>query len=219
MPYVFDMSLVGPISQIGRLQGFDDRISDLQRRADISGVFKDGSRLLAPDELPEGVVLERRTRLPDGFRTDGGLHVFSDAARQAVEALEPGRHQFFPLSLHWRNGERPENTWWGLNVTQKRDSVVQEGSAVRRRYRDDEPVRAGVRQDVLQMLDRKQIILDPARISDAHLWREERFTSELFCSDALRDAFKAQGLRVFRTFKAKAPPGALRPAPTRPGAR
>ncbi len=196
MPYVFDMTLVGPIMQIGRLQGFDERIPDLHRRADITGVFKDGGRLLAPDELPQGVVLERRTRLPDGFLTQDGLHVVSDAARQAVEALEPERHQFFPFTLHWRNGERPEGTWWGLNVTQKRDSVVEEGSAVRRMFSDPRK---------LHVLDRKQVVLDPARIGDVHLWREERFMLELFCSDALRDAFKAQGLRVFRTFKAKAP--------------
>ena len=207
MPYVFNMTPMAPMHQLVRLKGFDERIPDLHRRAEIAGVFKDGSRPLAPDELPSGVVLtERRPRLPDGFRTDNSLHVVSDAARQAIEALEPETHQFFPLALRWRNGERPEGTWWGLNVTQTRDSVVEAASKVRRMFRDDEPVRAGVRQDVLQFLDRNQVALDPGRVGGAHLWREERFILELFCSDALHDAFKAQGLKVFRLHKAK-PPG------------
>lgn len=208
MPYVFYMILVGPIVQIGRIEGWEQKIPDVHRRAEISDVFQNGGRLLAPDELPESVVLERRRdRLPDGFRTDRGLHVASDAARQAVEELELGRHQFFPLVLRWRNGEPVGGTWWGVNVTQRRDSVVEEGSRVRRMFRDDEPVRAGTRQDVLHLLDHKQIVLDPARTGGAHLWREERFISELFCSDALQAALKARGLKVFRLHKALAPKG------------
>lgn len=57
------------------------------------------------------------------------------------------------------------------------------------------------------MLDRTRSILDPARIGGARLRREVRFSSELFGSGAPRDAFEAQGLRVFGSVKAKAPEG------------
>lgn len=198
MPYVFDMTPVGPLFQFGDMVGFRDRITDLHRRAEITGVFKDGNRLLAPDELPEGVVMRiRHPRLPDGFMTDGGLQVVSNAARQTVEELEPGRHQFFPLALRWRKVEPLEGAWWGMNVTQKRDTVVAEGSKVGRVSYDPRK---------LQVHSFKQIMLDPTRIDGAHLWREERFLGmALFCSDALHDALKARGLKVFRLHKALAP--------------
>ncbi len=198
MPYVFDMTPVGPIHQLGDMLGFRERITDLNRRAEISGVFMDGNRLLAPDELPEGVVMRiRHPRLPDGFMTDGGLHVVSDAARQAIEELEPGRHQFFPLALRWRKVEPLEGTWWGMNVTQRRDTVVEEGSKVGRVSYDPRK---------LQVFSYKRIVLDPERVNGAHLWREERFLGgKLFCSGALHAALNARGLKVFRTHKALAP--------------
>lgn len=200
MPYVFDLTPTAPIHQLGQLTGFDEKVPDLNRRAKISGVFMNGGRLLAPDELPEGVVMkDRRPRLPDGFTTHGGLHVVSDAARQTFEELEPGRHQFFPLALRWHNGEPVGGAWWGMNVTQRRDTIVEEGSKVGRMTSDPRK---------LQVFSYKQIVLDPARVGDAHLWREERLIGELFCSDALQAALKARGLKVFRLHKALKP-GAL----------
>lgn len=84
------------------MEGRDERIPDPPQRAEIAGAFEDGGRLLDPDGPPRDVVPGRRARRPDGFVTGNGPKVVSDAARQAVEALGPGRHRLLRLALAHR---------------------------------------------------------------------------------------------------------------------
>ena len=49
----------------------------------------------------------------------------------------------------------------------------------------------------------KDVSLDEARLGSLNLWRELKVNESLLCSDALHDAFKAEGLRFFKSFRTK----------------
>lgn len=61
-------------------------------------------------------------RLPDFFGLSVGYGV-TDAFRDKVEELEPGVHQFFPISITAKGGESPKKRHWLLHICNRLDAL------------------------------------------------------------------------------------------------
>ena len=128
--------------------------------------------------------------------TTNGMYVVSGAAKAIIEGLDPGVHQFSPLTIHTKRGLEVEGPWFAMHVTAQQESIVKERSKV---YLPD-----GSSERLHQFhYERKDVTVDPSRQSGVNLWREHYFTYSLLASDALFDALKAADLKFFRRFKAK----------------
>jgi len=202
MTYVFDMSL--HLVQIpAEMREWEDRFPipgpESKRALAAVGAWRDGDGTNRAEDMPK-VLLDERARKswPVAFETNNGLHFVSGRAKDVIEALDPGIHQFFPLSLQTKRGIEIEGPWFAMNVHAKQDSVVLEKSSYQKLdHRPDE-----LNSFYLGSRTRtKDIVVDPARHSRLNLWREQRFVGSLLGSDELVEQIKAQKLKFFRAFK------------------
>ncbi|NSX55129.1 imm11 family protein [Parasulfitobacter algicola] len=198
MTYVFDLQIVGPQFQIGGFIGFEEQIPDLNTRANLSSVYAEGTRKLGSDEVPKTFKLSKaRDSLPASFMVQDGLYIVQKPFRDLIEQLDPGLHQFFPIEVRHRNGTPHDPPCYAINVTETRDSIVDDQSTVDKFVTDPENT------DKRIVYFKKDITIDPSKLTNIHLWREVRYPKSLLMSDELRDALKETGLRMPRCFKAK----------------
>ena len=121
----------------------------------------------------------------------GGLLLVAEEVRRAIERVEPGVHQFWPVEVFHANGERSAYRYHALVIRQFRDAVIEEKSDVRVRSDSGNlschPTKANA----------KALTLSSERIGDAHLWRDERLLSvNVFMSNALQSAIAETGLKI-----------------------
>ncbi|THH38284.1 hypothetical protein E4Z66_01555 [Aliishimia ponticola] len=150
------------------------------------------------EDMPKVLLAERaRKTWPDAFTTTNGLYVVSGAAKHVIEGLDPGIHQFFPLKIQTKRGIDIPGPWFAMNVHVKQDSIVMEKSRVNKSQRKPDELSRfwGDTKD-------GDVVVDPAKQSGIHLWREARFIGSLLASDELIAAFKVQGVKFFPSFKA-----------------
>lgn len=160
--------------------------------------WRSGARKLEPDELPYTLIANKpRKAWPDMFETTGGLMVVSGAVNSIIEDHDPSLHQFFPLTLQTKRGSKIEGPWFAMNVTERRESIVMERSTI---------VRSEIAPDYWYnfiVYPYRNIVVDPAKQPEIHLWRESKFNDSLLASDALVGALKAAELKILPNFKAK----------------
>ena len=157
-----------------------------------------GTRLALPEEVPKELILEKpRKTWPDAFFTRNMLLVVREPVRAIIDRLDPDVHQFFPISIRTKRGVETEGPWFAMNVTARQDSVVLERSL----YipSKDRPDKLNLFYDAATT---KDIVVDPARQTGLHLWRETRFIKSLLGSDELVAELKANKLKFFPSFKA-----------------
>ena len=163
----------------GRLRDAADAFAGRTDHADLS----DG-------ELPgllDGNVADR-----DMVRLPVGLLVASDAARAAVDAVDPGRHRTWPITARGAYGAR-RGTRHGLIVRAFGSALTERGSAVRVRPAQPE---FGLPRRVRHMPG-GAVALRPDLRPAAALWWDAGLDPSaplLLCSDAL--AGRLAGLRV-----------------------
>ncbi|CUH76200.1 hypothetical protein TRM7557_00763 [Tritonibacter multivorans] len=166
--------------------------------AALSGVFRYGLRSLKCNEVPQRLIAnETRKKWYDSFLITGSLSVVREPVKDIIEGLDPGVHQFFPLTIETKRGKMIEGPWFAMNVTARQDSVVMEQSSVNvnKRFPDELCSFFHDGED--------RVTVDAGRQSGLHLWREQRFRGSLLGSDALMAELKAQKLRFFpRAFRA-----------------
>ncbi|WP_208347474.1 imm11 family protein [Pseudaestuariivita rosea] len=198
MTYVFNLQIVGPQFQTGGFVGFEEQIPDVSMRASLSNVYAEGTRQLVSKEIPKIFKLDKaRDSLPASFMVQNGLYIVQKPFYDLIEQLDPCLHQFFPIEVRHRNGTPHDPPCYAINVTETRDSIVDQQSSVEKFVTNPKNT------DKHIIYYKKDITVDPSTISDIHLWREARYPQSLLMSDELRDALKETGLRMPRCFKAK----------------
>lgn len=198
MTHVFDMQLHKvqiPVDMPEWRERFPLSKTDeeVRYKSGITGAFKYGTRKTLPEEMPKVLVAPKpRKSWPDAFTGVNGVHVVSQKVRDIIETLDPGLHQFFPVRLETKRGVEIERPWFIMNVTERRESLVIDKSKVL--------IHTNTRSIQLSL---KDVTVDPSKLHGINLWRETGFSDSLMGSDALIDAFKANGTRFFPSYKAK----------------
>ena len=94
-------------------------------------------RPVDPAYLPKEFRLDGKRKIPPIFVTWNGFVVVDGAMRAAIEALEPDMHQFIPVSMIHKSGEREPRDFFVLNVHRQVPAVALEKlSAVEEQRRD-----------------------------------------------------------------------------------
>ncbi|MEL6999592.1 MAG: DUF1629 domain-containing protein [Pseudomonadota bacterium] len=165
---------------------------------EIVGAFRSGERRTLPEEMPQLLVADKpRKAWPDIFKTTNGLMVARAPVRDVLERFDPEVHQFFPVSFRTKRGLDIEGPWFTVNVTAKQDSIIVERSRVNINQRAPDRLCSFYSSSTT-----KDVVVDPARQSGLHFWREARFSRSLLGSDTLVKELKAQKLRFFPSFRA-----------------
>ena len=188
------------ISQDSDLPGYEEKVPDLERRAELSDHFRDGKGRVDPSETPDVVRLrgKKGRNLPDGFKVFNGILLVTGEVKAVIEGLDPDRHQFITIRVTERDGTPIEKDWHVLVITHRQDTVLPEASDLRW----SDPFGNG---GTFLFTHPDHIALDLARLDDSHLWRERQLQGgrTLFMSDALRTALKDRGLRVLRQHRTR----------------
>ena len=191
------------ISQDSDLPGYDEKVPDLERRAELSDHFRDGKGRVDPSETPDVVRLrgKKGRNLPDGFKVYDGLLLVTGEVKAVIEGLDPDRHQFVPIRVIERDGTPIEKDWHVLVITHRQDTLLPEASDLRW---SDPSGKGGT----YRFTHPEDIALDLARLDGSHIWRERQLQGgrTLFMSHALRTALKDRGLRVLRQHRTRAHP-------------
>ena len=145
-----------------------------------------GDDAALPDRmLPHGLRLGPGRVAPDLFRTRAGLIVASRAARAAIEALEPGRHRNWPVTLFDATGGMGGRH--GLIVRAQGHALREAPGLV---HAEPAAPCLGLPRHVA--LTGEAAAVDPARLPRAHLWWDRALSVPyLLASDALAERLAA----------------------------
>ena len=200
MTYVFNMDPERVLIGTDMVE-WEERFPQWGEGSDVTAKIVDGwrsgARPLAEDQLPKVLVARKpRPSWPDMFTTTNGLPIVSQPAKDIIDGLDPGLHQFFPLEIKTKRGLDIEGPWFAMNVTAKQDSIVLGRSTTRQNPNFPETLN-------YVSYEAKWVTVDPSKQTGIHLWREQRFNMSLLGSDTLVDALKASDLKFFPCFKAQ----------------
>lgn len=170
-----------------------------KRLLDILNAWGHGSRPALPEEVPKNLVLDKPIKsLPEAFWSTDGLLVVREPVRAIIDRLDPGLHQFFPIRIRTKRGVETEGPWFAMNVTAMQDSIVLERSHYKKSSYMPDRLNSFYASSTT-----KDIVVDPARQSGLHLWREKRFIKSLLGSDALVAELEALNMKFYPSFRAE----------------
>lgn len=155
---------------------------------------------LTPDELPTHARLSTPFKtLPDFVRLPRAWGV-TDAFRDKVEELEPGVHQFFPVTLLDPKGVPIEGARYSilniLNVVPAMDTELTRGNWIEPISPSAERIFEFAGGVNFHMVLRREVA------GSLHLWRDAlRPRSGVFFSDALGDWVKREKLKKLDTYR------------------
>lgn len=208
MTYIVYNRQVGRDFVDGDCPEFEKRVFELGLGSEYSDVYSNGTRKLKQNEVPEELVLAKKTKLlPGGFETIASLFIVQDTVAKILENLDPGVHQFLPISLRYKSRSVPEGKYFVLNVTARQDSIVDDLSRVESvpLPKQIHPYIPGDHDpDRMKIIHfKKSVTVDPGKQSGLNMWREKRYAGSYLISDAFFDALKARDLRLMGSFRAK----------------
>ena len=154
-------------------------------------------------EPDEGVAIGRKSRksgraidgthLPTRMRLDGPKRVVTDVCsaqgffvdgkfRAAVERLEPGVHQFFPIEFVWKDGTHAAHRFWFI-VCNRLDSVD--------RHRTTKVFDA-----IWDPYSDGEFVFSPAQIGTCHVWIDRFMPSNMgiLITGALKHELDSAGI-------------------------
>jgi hypothetical protein len=146
------------------------------------------------------------------IKVTNSVLIIEEAMKNMIAGLEPGIHQFRPLTLLQPNSEIFPGTYFTMIVGQFRDSFFPdpetEGELWKRSsYLDSDKVRKFTGAYTCFAAGEKsyaRLSFSSSAIGDAHLWRERKFLGgDFFISDALQQAAKTAKLKVPQHFKVR----------------
>lgn len=133
--------------------------------------------------------------------------------KDLIEGLEPGIHQFRPLTLLQPNSEIFPGTYFTMIIGQFRDSFFPDPETegelwTRFSYLDADKVRKFTGSYSCKAVSDKsfaRLSFSSSAIGGAHLWRERNLLhcGDFFISDALHDAIRRAKLKVPPMFKVR----------------
>lgn len=120
-----------------------------------------------------------KRKLVDTLPTYGALLV-DQRFKDAVEALEPGVHQFFPIALEWKDGTPTGSRYW-FNPCNRLDAIDRE--------RSTKPFRNKVMQS-----GPGEIVFNRSRIGGCHVWKDKFVSGNRpFLTDTLKARLDESG--------------------------
>lgn len=164
------------------------------RILELVDAWRDGSRILMPDELPKQLVPHKpRKAWPDAFMSRNQMLIVREPVRNIIERFDPNLHQFFPIKFETKSGKEILGPWFMLVVMADQDSIVVEKSSVF--------INPNFPDTLCSATSTKpgELFVDPSRQAGVHLWREKRFKGHLWGSDQIVAEMEAQGLKFFRS--------------------
>lgn len=127
----------------------------------------------------------------------------SERAKQAIESLEAGVHQFFPVDYQDSNGRHTSTRYWFVPCNRIDSADRDHTNMVLRKglewcppkdmLRRGEPIPSNVDPG-----KPSKLVLNLAAIGDHHIWRDKHITSSQFISDAMASIFQQEGLTGIR---------------------
>ncbi len=154
-------------------------------------------------EKPLAFRTEKKVKaFGDFLSTTNRLKIVQQGLKDAIEAIEPGVHQFWPIELSDPKGVPYPISFYGLVILNSRDSFVAEAS-------DPDSFRAaGPSSRPSPLIPERKYISKLAFsseiIGDAQLWLETRIVNpKIMMSDALRDEIKGRSLVMPRLDKVR----------------
>jgi hypothetical protein len=147
----------------------------------FSARFKTVAHPYLPEHFPQRVQFTEGKRLFDfNNYTEGGISV-SQRFKDAVEAIEPGAHQFFPVELLHKDGTPYGEPLYYWNITSAIDAIRPDLGGV---HKMGDPNRPGTHSWVITSgVDRharKQLAVDAATIAGRSAWKDVRHVPAVF---------------------------------------
>lgn len=126
-------------------------------------------------------IVSAHKTLPDFFLLSG-KHAISDRTKEVLEKLEPGVHQYIPVILQKKSGEKFDGEFFVLHPRSAVDAIVPEQSDV---FFHTTP--AG-RKTLRFKKVRPKLTVQKDKIQGRHFWTgEESFNRNFFASDTFFD--------------------------------
>lgn len=144
-------------------------------------------RSFPEDLFPRQVILTKGKKLFDYNYIQGGLAV-SQTFKDAVELIEPGVHQFFPVEILLKDGTLYKDPIYFLNIATRVDSINPELGGFNKGFSSKTPDRfywsaASGKAEFLAVYQN--------RIAGRALWKDNRFGGIYdFASDALLEQLR-----------------------------
>lgn len=173
------------------LRAFFDR-TDAYPGTIISASWVTGT-WIPPEVVPRRVRLVRAKRMYDWMLLRNGGNLVSSRLRDAVEELDPGRHQFFPVVAEDKNGVAVPGDFFIFNVVGRIEAIIEDRSNFNTSGRGDVENWGYVRR-----VGPWQCALDAAVIGDRACWIEHRYSGRWFISDRLAALLKKRKLNSYR---------------------
>jgi hypothetical protein len=154
-------------------------------------IGKTGKRIeLGPITYVERITRARKKPLPI-MQIGGTVWAVDETFRAIVEQFEPGVHQFIQMEVRGADGLPSGIPYYVFNVCQRITGVDLERSNVCWNTRADGSKFASVPSY------NDQILVHGSAVVGKHIWRDDYFFWEaVFCSDAIRRAFRAAKLNM-----------------------
>jgi len=214
MAYQFPDMGIGPGNLLDYvLEGGDPHLT-LPVLRTVDGVDARGARLntcfrtstpIPPElfpALPTRIVVRRGS---DGLFPDSapvaqfGGRLASDRLKDLIEELEPGVHQFLPITEAVGTEGKPlERAFYFLNILTRLSAVVEEKSTV-----EWAEIKFGARFMKTKLVAKNdfRLVLKRSVIDGHHIWRGTRdeLSTFLFCSDELKERMVHAGMRPVPT--------------------
>jgi hypothetical protein len=150
-----------------------------------------GSPILS-EVMPRRLRLLRGKKMYDFLSLQGAGFMVSSRFKDAVEELDPGRHQFFPVTVEDKNGAVVPGEFFLFNIVGRIDSIIEERSNL-------EPVGRGLIDNwgYTPKVGPWRCALDERVIDRRAGWVEERYGGRWFISDRLADLLRARKMTGF----------------------
>jgi hypothetical protein len=181
---------------------FDDDLNTLRAFFDQSVAYPgtiiratwSSGTYIPPEVMPRRLHLTRGNAMYDWLDLRAGGTLVSSRVRDAVEELDPGRHQFFPVVVEDKNGVARPGDFFVFNVVGRIDSIIEDRSNLRASGRGNIENWGYERR-----VGPWQCALDAAVIGGRACWVEHRYGECWFISDrlaALLQERKLNGLKL-----------------------
>jgi len=147
---------------------------------------------IPPEVVPTKARITEGDTLYDWRTVDGGPTLVSARFKDCVEALDPGRHGFFPLIVEGREGVVRPGPYFLFNVVGCIESILEADSNFIVNGRGFVP-----NWGFERARGPWKCAMDAAVIGDRACWTELRYSGRWFVSDRLAAALREQGLSGF----------------------
>lgn len=204
MTYFVVRPLRAPYQIYSDSTAWEAKVPDIDRRVHISEIWRKGTGLLNPLEMPESLQLERhRKSLPDVFFSDGGILICSSETKCILEEFDPGLHQFIPIRVILKNGQDAPGERFILNVHHTLDTILDEKTKATKftATLPDDPSRYFMSLR-LSAEHSCGVGVDKSKLTSAHLWREKAYRGIFMMSDSLNKRLGEAGIRFLKTIQA-----------------